>query len=423
MTAVTEATQQEGALTGPRSAARPGLVGLLVGAGVVALLAAVPFFDVRVPVLVPGILSSPGALQVIAVGLVFAGLAMSYDVVFGYTGLLSFGHALFFGITVYGTNLLMSEAGLPYLVACLLAILASAVTAALIGAVALRARGVAFAMVTLAFVEAFAIFLITDPLRITGGEEGLSLAAAGVPQVFRGVVNTRNIYWLALLFAVLTYVVVKLVTSSSAGKVWQAIRENEDRVELLGIQPYPAKLLAFVVGATIAAVGGCVYLLIVRGANPDVASADFTLALLVMVVLGGTGRLWGAAVGGMIYGLLTLRLPALATSDVLSGLPGPVESVLAEPLFVLGVLFVILVLFAPSGVAGVVDRVRTSLSRKASRGRWRRLRPPPLQTCQVDGSWSPAAAADRCGLCGPHGRCRSPRGGARHARRGGPLRR
>ena len=327
-------------------------------------LAAFPLLDIDVPVLVPGLLSSPGALQVVAIGLVFAGLAMSYDVVFGYTGLLSFGHALFFGISVYGTNLLMIETGLPYLPAAALAVLFSATCALGIGAVALRVRGVAFAMVTLAFVEAFALFLITDPLGVTGGEEGLALARDGVPDVLRGVVNAQNQYWLALAFAVATYLVVRLVTTSSAGAVWQAVRENEDRVELLGIRPYPAKLLAFVVGSTLAAVGGCVYLLIVRGANPSVASAEFTLALLVMVVIGGAGRLWGAALGGLVYGLLTLRLPTLATSGVLDGLPGPVERVVAEPLFVLGVLFVLLVLFAPSGVAGAVDRVRSALGQR-----------------------------------------------------------
>lgn len=340
-----------------------GLVWPLVGIGIVVLLALLPHLDLRLPGVVPGLLSSPGALQVVAIGLVFAGLAMSYDVVFGYAGLLSFGHALFFGFAVYGTDLLMSKAGLSYAAAALLAILGCGTAAGLLGAVALRARGVAFAMVTLAFVEAFAIFLISDPLNITGGEEGLSLAGDGVPAMFRGVVNTRNQYWLALAFAVVTYLLVRVATTSSAGRVWQAVRENEDRVEMLGIRPYPAKLLAFTFGSTLAAAGGCVYLLLARGANPSVASADFTLALLVMVVLGGAGRLWGAALGGLIYGLLTLRLPALAGSGALDGLPHPLAHVVAEPMFVLGVLFVLLVLFAPAGIAGLLERVSTALRR------------------------------------------------------------
>lgn len=347
--------------------ARRTVAGTVTALVVLVALAVVPLVDAPLPAVVPGLLSSPGSLQVLAVGLVFAGLAMSYDVVFGYTGLLSFGHALFFGMAVYGTNLLMERGDLPYAAAAVLAVVVTGTAAAALGALALRARGVAFAMVTLAFVEAFGIFLVTDPARVTGGEEGLPLATEHVPGVFRGVVNAPNQYWLALVYAVAVFLVVRLATTSSAGRVWQAVRENEDRVELLGIRPYPVKLLAFVVGAVLAAAGGCVYLLLVRGANPSVASADFSLALLVMVVLGGAGRLWGAAVGGLLYGVLTLRLPALSSSGVLEPLPDGLERVLAEPLFVLGLLFVLLVLFAPSGVAGVVDRLRAGLSREESR--------------------------------------------------------
>jgi branched-chain amino acid transport system permease protein len=336
---------------------------LVVGAVVVVVLAVLPFLDVPVPVLLPGEASSPGSLQVLGIALVFAGVAISYDLIFGYTGLLSFGHALFFGFGVYLTNVLMNRAELGYLPAAALAVLLTATAAAALGAIALRARGVAFAMVTLAYTEAFAIFLLTDPLGVTGGEEGQALVFEQVPEALVGVVNTRNIYWVALAFAVLTYVVAQFLVGSLTGRVWQAIRENEDRVELLGLKPFVFKLVAFTAGCTLAAAGGAVYLLLVRGANPDVASAEFTLALLVMVVLGGAGRLWGAALGGLLYGLLTLRLPALGTSGLLAGLPDWLERIVSEPLFVLGTLFVLLVMFAPGGVAGVADRIRATVAR------------------------------------------------------------
>ncbi len=350
---------------GVPAARRTPPLGPLLALAVVAGFAALPYLNVTVPVLLPGPVSSPGSLQVLAIGLVFAGLAISYDVIFGFTGLLSFGHALFFGLGAYGTNLLMAR-GLGYLPAAVAAVVATGMVAAALGGVALRARGVAFAMVTLAYVEALAIFLIADPLRFTGGEEGLPLVFAQVPQALRGVVNTAHVYWLALGFAATTYLLARLAVRSMAGRVWEAIRENEDRVELLGLVPFGFKLVSFTSAATIAAAGGAVYLLLVRGANPDVASAEFTLALLIMVVLGGAGRLWGAALGGLLYGLLTLRLPALATSGTLQALPAPVERVLAEPLFVLGVLFVLLVLFAPRGVAGILDRFMPAPSPRRS---------------------------------------------------------
>lgn len=338
---------------------RGGLIALVV----VAVLAALPFVGVPIPGVLPGEISSPGSLQVLAIGLVFAGIAVSYDIVFGFTGLLSFGHALFVALGAYGTNLLMESTGLPYAVAVPLTVVLVAVIAALLGGVALRVGGVAFAMVTLAYAEVFSILLLADPLRISGGEEGLALVSDGVPDLLRGVVNIRNRYWLALVFLVVAYVVARMVTASRAGRVWEAIRENEDRVELLGLKPLPFKLVSFVIGASLATLGGGVYLLLVRGANPSLASADFTLALLVMVVLGGAGRLWGAAIGGMLYGLLTLRLSALGTSGVLDGLPDPIEGVLSEPLFVLGTLFVLLMLFAPGGMAGISDRLRSTLRR------------------------------------------------------------
>ena len=343
-----------------RRAVLPGLV-------ILAAAAVLPLVHVSVPVILPGALDTPGSLQILGIGLVYVGLAVSYDVVFGYTGLLSLGHALFFAFGVYGTNLLMIHAGWAFVPAAVGAMLVAGVSAVVLGGLALRVRGIAFAMVTLAYAEALSLFLLSDPLRITGGEEGLPLASAQVPAFLRGVVNAAHVYWLALGVAVLTYAVSALVVRSHAGRVWQAIRENEDRVELLGLVPFGYKLAAFTVGGTLAAAGGAVYLVLVHGANPSVSSADFTLALLIMVVLGGAGRLWGAALGGLVYALLTLRLNALGTSGVLDGLPDWLERTVSEPLFVLGTLFVLLVLFAPGGIAGVVARVRA-----ATRGDTRR---------------------------------------------------
>ena len=339
--------------------------GLLPGAVLVVVAALVPLLHVPAPVILPGRLDTPGSLQILGIGLVYVGLAVSYNVVFGYTGLLSLGHALFFAFGVYGTNLIMVHLGWGLVPAALGAIAIAAVTAAVLGGLALRVRGIAFAMVTLAYAEALSLFLLSDPLHISGGEEGLPLASAHVPATLRGVVNASHLYWLALAVAVVTCVVAIVVVRSHAGRVWQAIRENEDRVELLGLVPFGFKLVAFTVGGTLAAACGAVYLLLVHGANPSVSSADFTLALLIMVVLGGAGRLWGAALGGMVYALLTLRLNALGTSGLLDSLPGWIERTVSEPLFVLGTLFVILVLVAPGGVASVVDRLKRS-SRRTS---------------------------------------------------------
>lgn len=349
----TAATTPSAAIPAPRrSRTAPIVVGVI---GLV--LFAVPFIGATIPGVFTGPMSSPGTLQILAVGLVFAGVAMSYDLLLGYTGLLSLGHAFYFALGLYGTNLLMRLFELSYVAAVPLALVITLVVALVFGSVALRVRGVAFAMVTLAFAEAFHVFVEADPARISGGEEGLPLSSAQVPDLFTGVVNTRWVYWLALSFALLTFVLCRQAVASRAGRVWQAIRENEDRVELLGLIPFHFKLLSFGLSAVLAAGGGAVYLLLVRGATPGSASSVFTLNLIIMVVLGGLGRLWGAALGGLVFGYLQLRLPGLARSGVFDPLPAWLEGPLTEPLFILAVLFVILVMFAPGGLASLPDRL------------------------------------------------------------------
>jgi ABC-type branched-subunit amino acid transport system permease subunit len=149
------------------------------------------------------------------------------------------------------------------------------------------------------------------------------------------------------------------VERSRAGHVAEAIRENELRVRVIGIRPYDVKLLVFIVASVLAAVAGMGYLLLQSGAAPRVATADFTLTLLVIVVLGGVGARWGAIVGGIVYTLLDQRLTALAGSDAVAALPDVLRIPLSEPLFILGTLFVLVVLFLPGGIAGLPDRIRT----------------------------------------------------------------
>lgn len=321
----------------------------------VAVLAALPFIPLEVPVVFRGPLDSPGTLNLLALMLVFGALALTYDILFGFTGLLSFGHALYFALGVYATTIAVSHYELSLATAIGITIALGVVVPLVLGAICLRVGDIAFAMVTLAFAEAGAIFVLRDPLRITGGEEGQALDFRALPDVFVGVANTRYVFWLALAFAVLVYLVSRWIVRSRAGRVWQAVRENEQRVEVLGLRPYAFKLLGFVTASFLATLGGIVYVLLLGGANPGVTSATFTLTLLVMVVLGGTGTLWGAVLGGALYTYLNQRLISLSNSDFIDGLPSALRSPLSEPLFILGSLFVALVIFFPGGIAGLRD--------------------------------------------------------------------
>ncbi len=335
-----------------------------VPAGVLVLLALVPKLSLDIPVVFNGPLSSPGTLQLLALCLVFGGVAMTYDLLFGTTGLLSFGHALYFALGVYLPAIALTkwEWGLWQSLGLTAAI--ALVLPTLLGGVSLRVGGIAFAMVTLAFAQAGQVLVQKNPDGLTGGEEGLGLSFDALPDFFVGVLNTKNLYWLALGYAVVVFLVIRFAVASSPGHVWQAIRENERRVEVIGLRPLPFKLMAFVLSSFLATAGGVIWLLLIGGATPEVTTANFTLTLLVMVVLGGTGTRYGAMVGGIVYTLLDQRLGALAGSSTIQDLPGVLRTPLSEPLFILGTLFILVVFFIPGGLTGLARRVR-SLRRAA----------------------------------------------------------
>ncbi len=324
----------------------------------VVLLAFVPKLGFGLGKALPGPLSSPGTLQLFALCLVFAGVALSYDLLFGFTGLLSFGHALYFAIGVYVANIAITQWHWTFAEACLTAAGAGVVVATVVGWISLRTGGIAFAMVTLAFAQAGSILVQKNPHSWTGGEQGLGYDYTGVPSAFVGVFNTKNLYWLSLGYAVLVAAVVGWAVRSSPGHVWQAIRENERRVEVLGLRTRGYKLLAFVLGSSLATAGGVVYLLVVGGSDIGVTTPDFTLTLLVMVVLGGTGRLWGPLLGGVLYTYANQRLVVVGGSHAIQSLPGVLRTPLSQPLFVLGTIFILVVFFLPGGIVGLAEHGR-----------------------------------------------------------------
>jgi branched-chain amino acid transport system permease protein len=320
----------------------------------VVLLFALPAIGVAVPLVFDGPLSSPGTLDLLALCFVFGALALSYDLVFGFVGLLSFGHALYFAAGVYVTAIALERWHLSLPEALLVTAVVAIGLPTVLGAICLRVRDIPFAMVTLAFAQAGSILVMQNPWGMTGGEEGLALGGDALPAALVGVSNTRNVYWIALAFLIATYAIGYLAVNSPAGRVWQAIRENERRVAVIGLNPYLFKLGAFVLSGFLASAAGVVYLLLQGGADPGVTSANFTLALLVMVVLGGVGTLWGAVLGGVVYEYLDFRLVALANAGVVQSLPTLLRVPLSEPLFVLGALFIVLVMFLPGGLGGAV---------------------------------------------------------------------
>src|SRR6185503_8459198 len=166
-------------------------------------------------------------------------------------------------------------------------------------------------------------------------EEGLPLDGARLPSGLVGVVNTVNLYWLSLALLAVVVFVVHRVADAPAGRVLAAVRDDDRRVDVLGLDPYRFRLLAFVLAGALAAAGGVVYTLLVGGASPHVASSDLTLSLLVMVVLGGPGTRWGPVLGGALFAFLDHRLTAVGSSDAVADLPNVLSGPLSQPLFIL----------------------------------------------------------------------------------------
>jgi len=325
----------------------------------VVALAFVPQFSVDIPKLFNGPIDSPGTLQLLATCLVFAGLALTYDLLFGYTGLLSFGHALYFAVGVYLPAIAMTKWGWGFWESLAITAAFGLALPFVLGAVSLRVTGIAFAMVTLAFAQVGAVLAIKNPHGWTGGEEGFGTDFEKLPAALVGVFNTKHLYWLALGYAAAVFLIVRWAVESSPGRVWQAIRENELRVEVLGLRPHSFKLMAFVLSSFLATAGGAVYLLTsLTGPSPSVTSPNITLTLLIMVVLGGAGTRWGAVIGGVLYKYFENRLGAIGDSATVHDLPGVLRTPLSEPLFLLGTLFILLVFFLPGGVARLSLRGR-----------------------------------------------------------------
>lgn len=324
---------------------------------IVAALAAAPF-------LFPG----PKALAVAAKILVFIVLVASYDLLLGYTGIVSFAHTMFFGIGAYGVAIasIRMEPGWTAVFAGTAAGLAvSLAFALLIGLASLRVRAIFYAMITLAVAAAFQT-LVSQLSELTGGEDGLNFK---VPQMLRpafrplseplfGVtVDGRIItYYLIAAVCLMLFLMLLRIVNSPFGRVLQAIRENPFRAEAIGYRTVLYRSLSNLLAAAFATLAGALYALWLRYNGPDTTlSFEIMLNILLMVVIGGMGTMYGAVVGAslFVFAQSYLQDGLHAVHDVVAGIP-PL-ALLFEPdrwLLWLGILFVLSVYYFPTGVAG-----------------------------------------------------------------------
>lgn len=280
---------------------------------------------------------------------IFGIFAMSYNLLLGYTGIVSFGHALFFGSGAYLTGLLLKnlDPGLPTVLLGFAAVAVFALAVSLIiGVLSLRVRDVYFAMLTLAFGELF--FIAALKLRsITGGEDGFSFS---VPPPLQD--RVLYYYLVLFVFVVISWFLGTFV-SSPAGAVLQAIRENEQRAAALGYDVFRYKLLSTVVAGILAGLAGTLYGLQQRFVSASVLALEKTIDALMMTVVGGSGTLFGPVVGAALVSFAQEWFTRLARA----------YAIFERWLILFGLIYVLIVLFFPGGLLRARPRLR--LQKKA----------------------------------------------------------
>lgn len=231
--------------------------------------------------------------------LIFALAASSLNLILGFGGMVSFGHAAFVGVGAYAVGILMQHGIASAWLAWPLALLAAGLFALLIGAISLRTKGVYFIMITLAFAQMLYYLMIS--LDAFGGDDGLSLA--GRSQFGLGLDLSRDdtFYYLVLVLGVLVFILLQRLLNSGFGHALQAIRENEPRMQALGFPVYRIKLMAFTLAGALAGLAGA--LLANQGGfvSPSMMQWSESGMLMVMVILGGVGHLYGGFVGAVVF--------------------------------------------------------------------------------------------------------------------------
>ena len=284
---------------------------------------------------------------------ILAVYALSYDLILGITGLLSFGHAMFFAVGAYLTGIMLKSFGWSFFPTLGLVIVAGILQALLFGIVLPRVKGITFALVTLGLASVFHILIQSRELGdYTGSDVGLQGVVS--PDFLNSVNNRLTFYFVALLFMFGIFLLFKRFINSPTGRVCIALRENEDRARMLGYNTFYFKLTALTLSSITAALAGTLYTLHQPIVTPDIAGLAFTVTALLIILIGGIGTLSGAIIGAAVYRLLDYGL---------SRYIGESAS------FITGTIYVAIVIFVPFGIVGTW-KLR---SLEIKRG-WERLR-------------------------------------------------
>ena len=279
--------------------------------------------------------------------MIYAIAATSLNLILGYGGMVSFGHAAFFGAGAYPVAIAMTYGLDSAWLAWPLAMLVAAAVALLIGALSLRTRGVYFIMITLAFAQM--MFYVFIGLKAYGGEEGLNLPHRSVIGFGLNLKDDASFYYVVLALLVGTLVLLQRLVNARFGRVLQAIRENESRMETIGYATYRYKLCAFVIAGTVCGLAGALIANQTRYVNPNLMHWVISGDMMIMIILGGLAYRYGGLLGAIVMLVLDEAISPYTTYSK----------------FVIGFVLLAVVLFAPRGLAALFDRKKATQRAKA----------------------------------------------------------
>lgn len=279
--------------------------------------------------------------EALAVNILIFGLfAMGFNLIFGYAGMLSFGHAAFFGLGAYGCGVAIAKFGIAWFPALIIGVVLAGLGAAIIGGLAIRTRGIYFAMVTLALSQVI-YYGAYQWVSMTGGEDGLR--GVRVPEVDLGIfqinlLNAMEKYYFILFFVVLAMWTFSRILGSPFGAVLEALRENEQRARACGYDVTKTRWLAVVLSGLYSGLAGALYAIHLSVVPIETLHYFNSATVVMMTLLGGMGTFFGPFLGAFTY---------LMLEDVITVIT------VHWQLFV-GALFVFLILFFPKGIWGTI---------------------------------------------------------------------
>lgn len=326
-------------------------------------------FDAPISDLSPRDVRGNKALSWMAVAIelyILAILAMSYNLAFGFAGILSFGHALFWGTGVYVVVILIVQYSQSLMTSIGMALAISALIGLFTALAAFRVRGVYFAMFTLALAQIFFELSRVNMFRfLTNGDDGLRFTGDLTPEISLSV-NRLDLYHVSALAAVFTFLFIRRLMNSPTGKIIIAIRDNEERTQTLGFNVYRYKSLAIVLACLFGTLAGILHALFGKGAEPSALGIARTVDPLLMTIIGGTGTHPGPVVGATV---LHLGETFFSKPDLHINLNfilfrySTIVDTKSDWALALGVVFVVIVMVLPYGIVGQANRLWIQMRR------------------------------------------------------------